>query len=142
LINGQSVRFITTHLEVPNTPAASGIHLLQVDELVAGPAATSMPVVMAGDFNSAPGTRGYENLMATGFTDAWTRSNADGPGHTCCHFPLDDPLSSLEMRIDLILTRGGITAEAATVAGDQPSDFRDGLWPSDHAGVVASLRLR
>jgi endonuclease/exonuclease/phosphatase family metal-dependent hydrolase len=140
-VRGTSVRFITTHLEVAGPPAAAAVQLLQAGELLDGPAATPLPVVMLGDFNARPGRPTYERLRAAGFDDAWTRANPDGPaGHTCCHRqPLDDPGDALRGRIDLILTRGAIAATEAFVVGDEPAAFRDGLWPSDHAGVVATL---
>jgi hypothetical protein len=48
----------------------------------------------------------------------------------------------LYSRIDLIVFRGDITVASARVAGDQPGDRTPGgLWPSDHAGVVATLRI-
>jgi endonuclease/exonuclease/phosphatase family metal-dependent hydrolase len=136
-----SVRFINTHLEVARPPAAAAVQLAQAGELVDGPARTALPVVMVGDFNSRPGRPTYDALRAAGFDDAWTRANPDGPaGLTCCHAqPLDDPADALRGRIDLVLTRGGIAATEAFVVGDGPGDFRAGLWPSDHAGVVATL---
>ena len=142
-LRGGSVRFVTTHLEGASSPAAAGAQLLQAGELIEGPAQTSLAVVMLGDFNSRPGRATYESLLAAGFDDAWTRANPGAPvGLTCCHaVPLNDPADALRSRIDLILTRGSITARQAVVVGDKPGDFRDGLWPSDHAGVVAKLEL-
>ena len=140
-LEGTAIRFISTHLEVAITPAAAAVQLAQAGELVDGPAATDLPVVLLGDFNARPDTPTYRALIAAGFDDAWTRANPDGPtGFTCCHaHPLDNPADRLRRRIDLILTRGGIAATEAFVVGDAPGDFRSGLWPSDHAGVVATL---
>ena len=79
--------------------------------------------------------------MSAGFDDAWTRANpGDSDGFTCCHRErLDDPADRLRARIDLILTRGAIAATEAFLVGHTPADLRNGLWPSDHAGVVATL---
>jgi endonuclease/exonuclease/phosphatase family metal-dependent hydrolase len=79
----------------------------------------------------------YELARAGGFDDAWPRAHPGGPpGLTCCHAPaLDDPTDHLRSRIDLILTRGDLDVTAAATVGD----FAAGLWPSDHAGVVATL---
>lgn len=133
-----ALRFITTHLEVASSPAAAKAQLAQADELLDGPAATSEPVVIAGDFNARPGSAGYERVRAGGFDDAWTSANPGGPdGLTCCHaMPLDNPGDRLRTRIDLILMRGAITATEAFVVGE----FGPGIWPSDHAGVVARLQ--
>jgi endonuclease/exonuclease/phosphatase family metal-dependent hydrolase len=135
--DGTALRFITTHLEVASTRAGAEAQLAQADELVRGPAACAHPVVMAGDFNAWPATPGYERIRAAGFADAWTQVNAESAdGLTCCHrMPLDDPADRLRTRIDLILLRGGPTAAEAFVVGE----FGPGIWPSDHAGVVARI---
>ena len=140
-LRGVRLRFVNTHLEVAGGDGGA-VQLAQAAELIDGPADTTLPVVMVGDFNSRPGRPTYDALRAAGFDDAWTRANPDGPaGLTCCHaHPLDDPTDALRGRIDLILTRGEIAAAEAFVVGDEPGAFRDGLWPSDHAGVVATLR--
>ncbi|TVP71501.1 MAG: hypothetical protein EA340_04540 [Nitriliruptor sp.] len=44
--------------------------------------------------------------------------------------------------IDLILIRDGMRARDAQVIGIDPAlRTPDGLWPSDHAGVVAPVML-
>jgi len=140
-VRGTTVRLISTHLEVSRPPAAAAAQLAQAGELLAGPADTSLPVVMLGDFNSRPDAPTYAALRAAGFDDAWTRANpGDADGFTCCHRErLDDPGDRLRTRIDLILTRGPIAATEAFLVGHTPTDLRSGLWPSDHAGVVATL---
>jgi endonuclease/exonuclease/phosphatase family metal-dependent hydrolase len=133
------VRCITTHLEVASPAAAATVQRLQAQELVEGPAATELPVVLLGDFNARPERATYAYLREAGFEDAWTEANPDGAaGLTCCHAePLDDPDDTLRARIDLILTRGGLVATEAYVVGE----FGDGLWPSDHQGLVAALEI-
>jgi endonuclease/exonuclease/phosphatase family metal-dependent hydrolase len=141
-IRGKSFRFITTHLDSVVPP----IRAAQAGELISGPANTSLPVVMAGDFNSAPGgppTEAYGRVTAAGFADAWSQLRAGNPGYTCCHAAdlqvLGPPLNR---RIDLILTRGGLRALSVDVLGAAPGDrTSSGLWPSDHAGVAARLDL-
>jgi endonuclease/exonuclease/phosphatase family metal-dependent hydrolase len=130
------VRCVTTHLEVARPAEAARVQRLQAQELVEGPAATELPVVLLGDFNARPERATYAYLREAGFDDAWTQANPDGsPGLTCCHAqPLDDPGDRLWGRIDLILTRG-LVARNAVVVGE----FTGGLWPSDHQGVVAEL---
>jgi hypothetical protein len=64
-IRGKSFRFVTTHLEAFAAP----IRNAQAAELVAGPAAVNMPVVLVGDMNSGPGTdaTAYGILGSAGF---------------------------------------------------------------------------
>jgi endonuclease/exonuclease/phosphatase family metal-dependent hydrolase len=136
-IRGKRFRLITTHLEAFSPLVRNP----QAAELLAGPAATDLPVVVVGDFNSGPGgdPGAYGILLGGGFSDAWN----DGPGLTCCHAgDLHNPNPTLTKRIDLVLTRGGFGTVAADVVGEASADRTpSGLWPSDHAGVVATLRL-
>jgi len=141
-VRGKSFRFITTHLE----PLHPGIQVAQAGELLNGPVNTSLPVIMAGDFNTradGTGTATYGIVTAAGFADAWSQAHPGSPGYTCCH-PADLQVVGppLDERIDLILTRGGFVALSAVVLGDAPADrMPSGLWPSDHAGVAAALGL-
>jgi endonuclease/exonuclease/phosphatase family metal-dependent hydrolase len=140
-VRGKSFRFINTHLEAFSPEA----QVAQAQELLAGPAATSMPVVMVGDFNSnADGstTPTYGMLVAGGFTDAWTEARPDDPGNGCC-WNSDLVTGVLDHRIDLILFRGGgFAATSADLLGEEASDLTpSGLHPSDHSGVVAELEF-
>ncbi len=136
---GEKFRFITTHLEAFSPLVRNP----QTAELLAGPADTNLPVVAVGDFNSGPGgdPTAYGILLAGGLSDSWP--GALGPGLTCCHATdLHNPNATLTKRIDLVLTRGGFKTLSADVVGEDPADrTASGLWPSDHAGVVATLRL-
>lgn len=134
---GEKFRFITTHLEAFSPLVRNP----QAAELLAGPANTDLPVVAVGDFNSGPGgdLTAYGILTGGGLTDAWP----DGDGLTCCHVnDLHNPSPTLTKRVDLVFTRGGFETLSAKVVGEDPADRTpSGLWPSDHAGVVAKLRL-
>ena len=77
--------------------------------------------------------------------DAWTLAGGGGDGRTCCQADdLLNAVSTLDRRIDLVLFRGAVTPLAATVVGNRPVSMTPSLmmWPSDHAGVAATLRLR
>ena len=78
-------------------------------------------------------------FFAGGFADGWPGAD----GLTCCHaVDLHNPNPTLTKRIDLVLTRGALETVSAEVLGDAAADRTpSGLWPSDHAGVVATLRL-
>jgi Endonuclease/Exonuclease/phosphatase family len=137
---GGRFRFVATHLEAFH----AGVQVAQGVELLAGPAATALPVVLAGDLNTRAdglGTPTYANLLAGGFEDAWS-SVGSGPGLTCCHAPSLLGPPALDKRIDLVLTRGLAPARAEVVGDDADDRTPSGLWPSDHAGVVVRLRLR
>jgi endonuclease/exonuclease/phosphatase family metal-dependent hydrolase len=138
---GEKARIVSTHLE----PLSPNIQGLQADELLNGPGNTHLPVVFIGDFNSnADGTKTqtYTKLKNAGFIDAWT-IKGKGIGFTCCQ--ADDLLnqdSSLTKRTDLVMFRGDFKVKNIGLVGDSPNDRTiSGLWPSDHAGVVATLKL-
>ena len=128
------------------------MQVAQAAELLSTAAATELPVVMLGDFNTSavPGqpndTPTYELLLGAGFEDTWNQTQTT-ESFTCCQAPdLRNDASILDSRIDLILTRGPLEAIDADVVGEEASDRTAplptapaGLWPSDHAGVLAKL---
>lgn len=137
---GHPFHFVETHLEAFADP----IRDIQAQELLAGPAAVSGTLVLAADFNFDDASGPYALYTTTGgLTDAWRAANDGDPGFSCCqNGDLLNSTSLLNDRIDLVFFRGPLTAAAAELVGDQPSDRTpSGLWPSDHAGVAASLRF-
>jgi hypothetical protein len=146
-IRGTTYRFITTHLEGSDP----SVRVAQGNELLQGPAKTTVPLVIAADLNSAasggpdPSTA-YHTFVAAGFSDAWALTYPGDPGFT---WPLhgEDPYTfvlpaRLSERIDLVLVRNnvgvaGMQRVGATTAARTPS----GLWPSDHAGLTAQLQM-
>ena len=147
--SGQSFRFATTHLD----PISGVVQRLRADEFMAGPGDTPLPIVWVGDFNSdAEGsvitgvpaaTATYQSIIASGYADALAARHPSNPGFTCCQATnLLNPTSTLTERVDLVLTRGPFHVGEASLIGDEASDrLPNGLWPSDHAGVVVTLEL-
>lgn len=139
--NGKPFRFIGTHLEsvVPAIREAQGA------ELRAGPANTSLPVILAMDSNAPafplPQDPTYMDFIAASYNDAWTEIFPLVPGFTCCQAQFDNnPVSQLDQRIDLILTLGNIETQNIALFGAEPTTKTPGgLWPSDHAGVAAQI---
>lgn len=147
MVRGHTFRMISAHLEVQSF---APIQIAQGAELIGIATASPLPVVLVGDFNSAADmtqTPTYANLLAAGFEDVWHRQGH--PGYTCCHEKdLLNERSTLDQRLDIVFLRGfdrtgrGSIGARVDVTGDQPRDrLASGLWPSDHAGVVATLRL-
>ncbi len=136
---GKTFRFISTHLDGFNVAIAGQ----QADELIhAAIAPTHLPVVLVGDFNSQPTDPAPAKFTALGFSDAWQTTSAAEAGLTCCQVPPDsivNPVSRLSQRVDYVFSRG-LSATDTHLVGDTPSSRTPaGLWPSDHAGVVATL---
>jgi endonuclease/exonuclease/phosphatase family protein len=139
-LGGHTIRFVTTHLD----PNSATVGTAQATELINGPLATTLPVVLTCDCNAAPGSATYTALTGAGLKDSWRQAQAGGPGYTCCQSPtLLNPASTLATRIDYIFSRGGgLTAGDAETVGADPGDRTtpSGFWPSDHAGLLAELQ--
>jgi endonuclease/exonuclease/phosphatase family metal-dependent hydrolase len=111
-------------------------------------------VVLAGDFDATPDAAsvrfwaGRQSLegMSVYYQDAWDAVHPDEPGHT---FTPDNALRSdawrprPARRIDYLFVRCGthgasLDSAACALAFAQP---RDGVWASDHFGVIAELTV-
>ncbi|WP_193608650.1 endonuclease/exonuclease/phosphatase family protein [Nocardioides lijunqiniae] len=110
-------------------------------------------VVVAGDFDATPDSAsmrfwaGLQSLDGTSvaYRDAWSTRRPDQPGHT---FKPDNPLvtggnwpTENGRRIDYVWVRCGphgptLRIDDCDLLLDEP---RDGVWASDHCGVVAEL---
>ena len=139
-IRGKNFRFVTTHLD----PVSPLVRTAQAYELLQGPAAGPLPVVMAGDFNAVPDEPPYLAIVGAGFDDTWAAAHPFAQGYTCCQVPPDsivNPVSALSTRVDYIFARGGFEVIDEHLIGDTPADRTpSGLWPTDHAGIVATLQ--
>jgi endonuclease/exonuclease/phosphatase family metal-dependent hydrolase len=141
-LKDRMVRFVSTHLD----NILPSLHLAQAQELLTGPANTTLPVVLLGDFNTRADDPSdvsyptYAALTAGNLAEVWPQVNPDTAGFTCCHdVSLTNPADALNGRIDLVFVRGPIEARRAWRVGERPEDMLGGFWPSDHAGVVATL---
>jgi endonuclease/exonuclease/phosphatase family metal-dependent hydrolase len=145
---GKAVRFANAHLE--DTPF-DDVQLAQAQELAAVLAGGTKHVVLVGDFNSpAPTGATYGYLGAQGYLDAWLRERRGGEGLTWGHdADLRNAAVNLTQRLDLALVRPPdgnprrLMSVQAEVWGDEPDErTASGLWPSDHAAVIARLVLK
>ena len=144
---------MNTHLEAFSASyrALQAAHLAEF-----GPASTtSQPVILVGDLNSdpndasvnqpdpTPNNRAVNLLTGTfGYVDTWIQVNPLEPGFTSGFNELvnDEDTSGLRKRIDHVMTRPQFTVQTSKVTGtDSDNRTPDGLWASDHAGVVTAL---
>ena len=138
-VSGVTYRVVNIHLEA----FAEENRVAQVQELVGSLSDETLPIVLLGDFNTrAPDGTVYHLLLSAGYVDLW-QMDSQGTGNTCCQ---DDDIlnevSDLSVRIDQIFVRNfELPSQILThTIGDTPSErLPSGLWPSDHAGVVAHL---
>jgi hypothetical protein len=140
---GRKFRFVDTHLEAFGDPT---IREAQAKELIAGPLDTRKQVILVGDLNSGttkhnepekPGDElAFEALADFGMKD-------NGAVQSCCYDSLFDPYAVFDHTVDHVLTKPGLRTTRAVVTGDDAGErTASGLWPSDHGGVVSTLRLR
>jgi endonuclease/exonuclease/phosphatase family metal-dependent hydrolase len=135
-LGGETVAFFNTHLESFYAP----IRVAQGMELAAILDATPGKVVLVGDLNSLPGTEGAASVAGAGFTDVWAQLHPRRDGFTCC-WPeeLANTEPGLDQRIDYVFVRG-LKPLDMRIIGARPWDHRTGLWPTDHAGLVADVK--
>ncbi len=134
---GTDFVFVNTHTEAHDEVSRN----VQRDELLATIDDAEQRVVLVGDFNADPDRVG----MPDGFHDAWLAAGhpSSGPeAATCCQAgDLSNPGSMLFERIDYVWVRGGRVVDAHRIGADPKDRTAEGLWPSDHAGVVAEIEL-
>jgi len=152
-------RFVNTHLEAFSSLAALG----QAQELLAETVAPGRTTIIACDCNSdplngstkptdpvpVPHWQPYRFITGPGgFTDMWLTWRPANQGWTSgLNERVDEPApGSWTHRIDMVFARPGPGQElevvGGEVTGDEPAakDPVTGLWPSDHAGVVLTIR--
>ena len=160
---GRTYRFVTTHLEP--TDFTADVQRAQAAELVATLDALDdgdLPTLLTGDLNSEPDATlpdPYAQMTAAGFVDTWLVGRERGPGYTA-GWPADlrmvEDGPGLERRIDHVLYRDAVTADGGPFRGSvhaervgealddrvetAVSGVTELIWPSDHAGVLVTLR--
>ena len=148
-VNGHTFRVLSTHLEYQE---ALPVQLGQAQELLGMLADETRPTILLGDFNSdaygADPTRATPTLgmmLDAGFADAWVAPGRQAPGLTCCQASdLLNAYGAFDERGDFVFSRNlpdGVHVVARHILGDRPGDrLPSGLWPSDHAAIVATFR--
>jgi endonuclease/exonuclease/phosphatase family metal-dependent hydrolase len=114
----------------------------QLLEWVAGAPSTDAQV-MVGDFNAEPEEPAAERIRSDGFRSAYAEANGADPAVTwpsglqAPAMDTDGPPGCL----DYVWIRGGLRVDAARLAFDRPAIGDPTLYPSDHLGLVAELRI-
>jgi len=154
-VGHKKFRFVSTHLEAfTGNPEfdyfIAQIQMAQAMELVGTLADEEKPIVMVGDFNSpAPLGGTYQYVLSEAYNDVWNTNLLDcnPEGYTFGHdADLNNEFADFYERIDYIFTRNPgddtVLPTWAIVVGDEYRNRTpSGLWPSDHGGVVAKLKI-
>lgn len=99
--------------------------------------------VVVGDFNAGPDEPTYARMVAAGFRSAHLEANGAEPAVTWpsgIQAPGVDTEGPAEC-LDYIWLRGDATAEACRLAFDRPAVHDATLYPSDHLGLIATVRF-
>jgi len=154
MFDNHRITAANTHLEVS---VFAPEQAAQMQELLDDLSAETNPIILMGDFNSSPVDSlidsieppvvpPYIQALDAGYIDAWLEQNHGDEGFTCCfNETVDDANGRLYERIDHIF----ISPQALMLGPTQTRTIGDltismppgGLWPSDHAGVIARVKF-
>jgi endonuclease/exonuclease/phosphatase family metal-dependent hydrolase len=127
-------RFVSTHLEAYSADIANK----QMQELLTGYGPLSSKKrasILVGDFNSQPtdpDPNAYKSAIKAGFANPLPKRS------TCCFAEDLHTPDSLDQWIDHVIVRPKIKAVKSGIVGTKQIG---GIYPSDHAGITATLRL-
>jgi endonuclease/exonuclease/phosphatase family metal-dependent hydrolase len=140
---GGSLAYVVTHLH--HEVADEAIRAEQAAQLIAWVDAhpTPAPLVVVGDFNAEPDEPAYRAMVAAGFRSANVEANGREPAVT---WPSGIQAPGMDTDgepgcLDYIWVRGPIAVEACRLAFDRPAVGDATLYPSDHLGLIARIRL-
>jgi len=141
LPSGLSLHFVVTHLHhlVPD----EAIREEQAIQLTEWLRPDAHPLVVVGDFNAEPVEATYRVMEEAGFRSAYAEANGEEP-HVTWPSGIQAPGMDTDGEpgcLDYIWVRGPITVETASLAFDRPAVDDPTLYPSDHLGLRARIRL-
>ena len=133
--------FVVTHLhhEVPD----EGMRAEQTGKLTTWLEDITWPLVVVGDFNAEPNEPTYQQMLDAGFTSAFRAANGAEPDVT---WPSGIKAPGMDLDgdpgcLDYIWVRGAIAVESCRLVFDRPAVNDPTLYPSDHIGLSARLRV-
>lgn len=147
------IEIVTTHLHFGPSRRGSEIRSAQARRLLTwlGPVHDERPVVLSGDFNSSvtgESVKAVKQVLRSAHEDVhagepdWT--------HPTPLIEIVDTQAAFGMpvlpkhggrTIDYVFVSAAIEVADCRVCFDQPADGTPQLYPSDHLGLVADLRL-
>lgn len=139
-------RLVSTHLEAYSPEIGEK----QMKQMLAGPLKSRRTQsILIGDLNSDPKTGGEDSRGAERTPSAYNAAIDAGffnplpRRETCCFAEDLRPTGErLDSWIDHIIVRPRVRVVRSSIVGSRSAERGGGLWPSDHAGIVATLRLK
>jgi len=138
---GANLVCAVTHLH--HLPDDAAVRDTQTRALIDWLADDDGPLIVVGDFNADPAEPAYRRMTDAGFRSAHLEANGTEP-------PLTWPSGIVAPGgddegepgcLDYIWLRGPIVAESSGLAFDRPATDDPTLYPSDHFGLVARVRI-
>jgi endonuclease/exonuclease/phosphatase family metal-dependent hydrolase len=141
LPSGAPFNFVVTHLH--HLTADEAVREEQATALASWLAGIDGPLVVVGDFNAHPGEPAYRVMSDRGFRSAHLEANGSEPAVT---WPSGIQAPGIDEDgepacLDYIWVRGAITVESCRLAFDRPAVDDPTLYPSDHFGLSARIRI-
>ena len=140
---GSEVAFVVTHLH--HIPADEAGREGQARALVAWLAERPAPggTIVVGDFNAEPVEATYQVMVDAGFRSAYREANGTEPDVT---WPSGIQAPGMDVDgdpgcLDYIWLSGELHAQTSRLAWDRPAVGDPSLYPSDHLGLVARIRV-
>ena len=139
--SGLSLHFVVTHLHhlVPD----EAIREEQAIQLAEWLRPDTKPLIVVGDFNAEPAEAAYRVMEEAGFRSAVAEANGEEP-HATWPSGIQAPGMDTDGEpgcLDYIWVRGEISVEEASLAFDRPAVDDPTLYPSDHLGLRARIRV-
>lgn len=141
LPSGARLDFVVTHLH--HEAADEAVRAEQAAALVAWLSDITWPLVVVGDFNAEPVEAAYRVMLDAGFRSAFAEANGHEPAVT---WPSGIKAPGMDLDgdpgcLDYIWVRGPISVESCRLAFDRPAVGDPTLYPSDHLGLSARIRV-
>jgi endonuclease/exonuclease/phosphatase family metal-dependent hydrolase len=138
----EKFRFVNTHFEAfDDETQVPSIRAQQAGEVLAGPASKKR-TIMLGDFNSnVPGVQPGDDQAFQAILNAGFERRTNAPGSCCVSNLFSSPPSEFDHQVDHIVTNMGKKAKLVntSVVG---TSMVNGIYPSDHAGVFSTIKLK
>lgn len=141
LPSGVALDAVVTHLH--HEVEDEAVRTEQAIALTAWLVPVEGPLVVVGDFNAEPTEPTYRVMLDAGFRSAAVEANGTEPTVT---WPSGIQAPGMDVDgdpgcLDYIWLRGPITADACRLAFDRPAVDDPTLYPSDHFGLSARVRI-
>jgi endonuclease/exonuclease/phosphatase family metal-dependent hydrolase len=141
LPSGTTLDFVVTHLHHEVDDAS--IRAEQASAVIGWLGAVPGPLVVVGDFNADPTEPTYGLMLEAGFRSASVEANGAEPPVT---WPSGIQAPGMDVDgepgcLDYIWVRGPITVDSCRLAFDRPAVDDPTLYPSDHFGLSARVRV-